>query len=76
MGIDWVSAVVVLVAYVVGQMRTLSPRVRYGVWCLALGLVTVFRVRLGLQGINGIFTGIAAALCLYYGYKAFRAPSR
>jgi hypothetical protein len=76
LGIDWYSAAIILVAYVVGQMRTLSPRARYGVWCIAMALVTLFRIRLGFAGVNGIVAGISAALCVFYGYRAFRAPSR
>ena len=76
LGIDWVSAGIFFVAFIVGQMRSLSPRLRYAVWAVALGLITVFRVRWGFAGVNGLFTGFAAALTLYYAYKAWKAPGR
>jgi hypothetical protein len=75
-GIDWISAGIFLVAYVVSQMRTLSVRQRYLVLAIAMALITVRRFAFGFQGVNGIFTGIAAALCAFYAYKASKAPRR
>jgi len=76
LGIDWVSAGIFLVAFVVGQLRSLSPRLRYLVWAIALGLITLLRLRLPLTDVNKVFTAFAAGLTLYYAYKAIKAPGR
>jgi hypothetical protein len=76
LGIDWVSAGIFAVAYIVGQMGRFSLRMRYTVWAVACLLIAFFRLRYGFAQMNGIFTGLAVLLGAYYGYKALRAPSR
>ncbi len=72
-GIDWVSLGIFLVAYVISQIRTVPLRVRYAVLSVALGIIAVYRLRLSAVGINLVFSGIAAALCLFYAYRAVKA---
>ncbi|HZH02762.1 MAG TPA: hypothetical protein VEY30_03190 [Myxococcaceae bacterium] len=70
LGVDWVSLGLVLAAYALSQVRTLSLRLRYGGMAVAFAIMAVARVRLGLAGVNGILTGIVAGLAAYYAYRS------
>jgi hypothetical protein len=71
-GVDWVSLVLVLAAYALSQVRTLSLRLRYGGMAIAFVGMALARLRLGVAGMNGVLTAMAAALAVFYAYRAFR----
>jgi hypothetical protein len=75
-GIDLVSLGVFLVAFVVGQIRSIPLRIRYGVFSASCGLIAILRLRRGAAQMNLIFVGIALAAALYYAVRAARAGPR
>ncbi len=75
-GIDWVSLGIFAVAYVIAQIRTVPPRVRYIVLAVAMGAIAANRMCLPAAGVNLAFTALAAGLAVWYLIQAFRAPSR
>lgn len=72
-GIDWVSMGIFLVAYALSQVNSIPLRLRYGVLAAACGAIAFYRMRWGLAGVNAIFTGLAAALAVYYVIRALGA---
>ncbi len=77
MSIDYVSAGILIVAYVLSQIRALPVRVRYGLMGGAFALIGVMRLRLGAGvGINLAVTAIAFALAIYYLVRAMRSRAR
>jgi uncharacterized membrane protein HdeD (DUF308 family) len=75
-GIDWVAAGILLVAFVVSQIRSVPPSVRYGVIALACGAIAGYRLRMGATGLNLGFVILAAALAVYYLFRAFSTRRR
>ncbi len=72
-GIDWVSVALVGAAFALSRARTLSLRVRYGGMALLFAVLTAAHLRFGAEGLNGLLTGFAALLTLYYAFRAIRS---
>lgn len=72
-GVDWVSLVLVVAAFALSRARTLSLRVRYAGMALLFAVLTAAHLRFGSAGLNGLFTGVAALLTLYYAFRAIRS---
>ncbi|MHB8873684.1 MAG: hypothetical protein ACYC8T_08360 [Myxococcaceae bacterium] len=72
-GIDWVSAAILAVAFIFVQFRTVPARFRYAVLAMALGGIGAYRLRMGAVGPNLIIVGVAVAACVYYAYRAVKA---
>jgi hypothetical protein len=75
-GIDWVSAAIFGVAFLISQIRAVPVRGRYSVLSLACGAIGGYRLRLGAAGPNMVFVGIAFALAVYYAFRAIRPGPR
>lgn len=74
LGIDYVSLALFLVAFVISQIRTLSLKVRYLVVAASCGAIAAYRLKMGAQGVNLAFVGVAAVLAVMYLVRAFRSP--
>jgi hypothetical protein len=72
-GIDWVSMGIFLVAYALSQVSAIPIKLRYLVLAAACAAIAVFRLRLGMAGVNAVFTGLAGALAVYYVIRALGA---
>ena len=73
-GIDWVAVAILVVAYVISQIRTVPLRARHWVFALACFIIAGWRLRMGAAGTNLIFVGIAVVLGVVYAVQAMRAP--
>ncbi|GEM_PF-3469411 len=75
-GIDPVALVVVGIAFVIGQIRTVPPAVRYFVMGAALGFVGVYRLTQGYRDtVNLVIIGICLALAVWNVVKGLRYRS-
>jgi hypothetical protein len=75
-GIDWVAAGILLVAFVVSQIRAVPASLRYVVIAVACAAIAIYRLRMGAEGFNLAFVILAAALAVYYLARAFNTRTR
>jgi hypothetical protein len=75
-GIDWVAFGIFLAGYVIGQIRAIPLAVRYVALALSMMGIAGWRLRMGAAGINLAFVVIAAALGVFYLFKAIQAQNR
>ena len=75
-GIDWVATGVLVVAYVLSQIRTLPLKLRHFIFAGACFFVAAWRLRLGTAGYNVFFVGLAVVLGLMYAVRGFKAPKQ
>lgn len=77
MGIDWVAVVVLGVAWVFSQVRTVPVRLRYWVFAAAcLGIAAYRLQQRGTVQANLIFIVLAAVLGVVYLVRGFRAGGK
>ncbi len=74
-GIDWVSAAIFLAAFLFSQVKPVPIRVRYVVLAAACGAIAAYRLRGGAVGTNLAFVAIAAALAVYYVFRAINSKA-
>ena len=72
-GVDWFSLVLVVAAYFLVRVRSLSLRMRYTGLAVLFAVMALARLRLGTDGFNGVLTLVVAGLALYYASRAVRA---
>jgi len=75
-GIDWVAAGILAVAWVISQVRTVPVRFRHWVFAAACFIIAAWRLRMGAKGPNLLFVGIAVVLGVWYAVQGMRAPKR
>jgi hypothetical protein len=76
-GIDWVSAAIILGAFLFAQIRQVPPRIRYFGVAAALGAIAIYRFKtsgVGGTGVNQLMPFVALALCVYHVVKGLRSP--
>ena len=74
MSVDWVSLVIVVLAYVATRYSKLSLRQQNLINAVAMFAVVGWRAySQGLQGTNGLITAGAGVLGVVYLVRAFRA---
>jgi hypothetical protein len=71
-GIDWVSAVILLVGFAVSNIGTLPLKVRNMALAASCFGVAGYRMSHGTQGMNGGMVLLAAGFGLMYLFRAFR----
>ena len=72
-GIDWVSMGLILAAFAVSQVSSISLAARYWVNAAAFAGVAVYRLSSGrAAGLNMVFVLAAAAFAGYYTFRAFQ----
>ena len=77
LSIDWVSAGIFVAGYILSQIRALPAPARYGALALACALIAARRLNMGATvGFNMLFVVAAAALAVFYGYKAVSVRKR
>ena len=74
--IDYVSFAIFAGAFLFAQIRAVPVKVRYSGVALACAAIAVYRLRSGAAGVNLVFVGLAAALAVYYVYRAISAGPR
>ena len=73
-GVDWVSLVIVVIAFAVSRLSTMSIRRQNLVNAVAMFAIVVWRLySLGTTGTNALITGAAAVLGVVYLVRALRA---
>lgn len=76
LGIDWVSAGIFLVAFVLAQIRSIPAWIRYAGLSGACALIGLLRLRTVGVGANKLFVGLALGFAVLYGVRAMRALRR
>ncbi len=71
-GIDWVSAAILLVGYGLSNFGTSSLKFRNLAMAVACLAVAGYRFSLGAQGLNLAMVGLAAVFGVMYLVRAFR----
>ena len=77
LAIDWFSTILFLSVYAFARIPAVPLRVGNLALAAACGVIAVYRFRMGTQGPNLIFVGIAVALGIYYlmrGLRTFGGP--
>lgn len=72
-GIDWVALLILAAAYAFSQVRSVSVRLRYGVFAAASAAIALYKLRGGAAGANMIFVLLAGGFAVWYGVKAIQA---
>ncbi len=74
-GIDWVAVAVLAGAWLFSTIKTVSLRIRNGVFAAALFGIAAYRLYSGAEGVSLLFVAVAAVLGAQYAWRAIKSPS-